>query len=146
MATRRRIASVDQAIRPELLTAILDAPGATPLDIMTNTMRLLYSAAQNALRDAQGAEGPEREYLMDVARKHSVDACQLAREIAPYMHRKQPIALETKDMTDEDKRKMADTVRELEQLLLAKERSKRSAKSMISKAEAPSAPQGKTLN
>lgn len=124
---RKRIAPVDQAIRPDVLKTIVAASGTTPLDVMTNTMQMLYNGAQRALEQYETAVGPEREYLLDVARKHSLDACALAKEIAPYIHRKQPLAVETRDLTDEDKQRMAGVVREVEKVLNAHQHVKRAA-------------------
>jgi hypothetical protein len=115
----------ERQLRTETVDAILQSPGTTPLDIMTNTMRLLYNGAQNAMAQYANAEGVEREYLLDVARKYSLDACTLAKEIAPYIHRKQPIAVESRDLTDEDKQRMARTVSEVEKVLSAHQRLKR---------------------
>lgn len=47
-----------------------------------------------------------------------------AKEAAPYVHRKMPQAVEVRDITEEEREKMTETVLKLEKLLAAKARKK----------------------
>lgn len=125
MGRRPKLFPQDKTIRPEAVNKALECDGTTPLDVMTNTMRLLYAQSQLALEGVRDAVGPEREYLLEVARKHALDACGLAKEIAPYVHRRQPQAIETKDLTEEERRAMSDTVRDVERILAEHQHQKR---------------------
>ena len=131
MAKRQQIVLRDEILPQDVVDTILKTSGATPLEVMVNTMQMLYSGAQAAIRELQGTVGPEREYLMELARLRATNACALAKEIAPYIHRKQPLAVETRDLTDEDKQRMAETVREVESVLAQHQRTKRQTKSSL---------------
>ena len=61
----------------------------------------------------------------DAARAKMTPEPGLAKELAPYVHRKQPQAIETKDLTDAERQAMSETVREVEKVLAEHQHAKR---------------------
>lgn len=108
----------------EIFEARAKAGRMTPLEVILAAMDAMVDEV-NATAEKLGAArtGKARATLKAELGATVLRAVSVAKEAAPYIHRKQPLAVETRDLTAEDAAAQAQTVRDVGAVLLQHARS-----------------------